>query len=289
MAAFRSLVDQLPPPFRLLSLSGGEPTLSPVFGELLGVLGPLRQSGRFRRVVLTTNGGATSLGPNLDALGRAVTHVNISRHAADDALNAGVFKTDRVPTAGELAALVEQLNRRGVPVNVNCVYSREHAFGRRIAGASLTEVRAEARQFVRFARDLGASSVTFRHDHRDPDLDGPTALEAAFDEFRAVHEARCPSCRVVGKLILGLAVNFKRSAFEPITLHGESELYEMVFHSNGRLYQDWSRRHPIVTPLPRLDGTEQWHQLQGTQGDGPGRASAECDRPQPTCNLMQPA
>jgi hypothetical protein len=62
-------------------------------------------------------------------------------------------------------------------------------------------------------------------------------------------------------------MNFKRSAFDPIALHGESELYEMAFHSNGRLYRDWSRRHPIATPRPRLDGTEQWHQRQGTQGD----------------------
>lgn len=150
-------------------------------------------------------------------------------------------------------------------------------------------MRAEAGHFIRFARDLGASSVTFRHDHRDPHLDGPTALAAAFDEFRTVHEVQCPSCRVIGKLILGSAVNFKRSAFEPITLHGEAELYEVMFHSNGRRYRDWSRKCPISTPLPRMDGTEQCHRLQATHGDYPGRASAECDRPQQTCNLMRPA
>ncbi|MFO0822537.1 MAG: radical SAM protein [Gemmataceae bacterium] len=292
LGAFRSLLQQLPPLFRVLSLSGGEPSLSPVFHDVLDLLRQHRDVGRLRRIVLTSNGRVEGMTRHLDALGRAVTHVNISRHAVDDELNARIFRTHDVPTTSELALLIAQLNRRGVPVNLNCVYSELEAFGRRSREDDIDEWRADASQFVNFARTVGASSVTFRHDHREPHLEQPTPLEAAFEEIQTIHSAECRSCRVVGKLISGMAVNFKRSAYEPIKFHDRSELYEMVFHSDGRLYRDWSRRHPIALPLePALDLPMNLEPLAVGRGNYQGLATSECDQAQPQalnrCQLMK--
>jgi hypothetical protein len=133
-----------------------------------------REAGRLNRVVLTTNGSPKSLFKHLDGIRRAVTHVNISRHATDDDDNAKVFKTFKVPTTDELRDIISLLNRRGVLVNLNCVYSGEHLFGQRITYAPVERIRTEAKRFISFARSVGATSVVFRHDHRVWD-DRPTS------------------------------------------------------------------------------------------------------------------
>jgi pyruvate-formate lyase-activating enzyme len=257
------MLHELPPLFRIVSISGGEPTLSAVFPQTLDVLGRARAAGRLHRVVLTTNGSPKSILKHIDDIGRAVTHVNISRHASDDEDNAKVFKTTKVPTTEELRDIISLLNRRGLLVNLNCVYSGEHLFGQRIKQASTGHIRAEAKRFISFARAVGASSVVFRHDHRVWD-ERPTALEQAFEDYAVQHRAACASCRVIGKVIRGVPVNFKKSAYEPMQHHIESELYELVFHSDGTLYRDWSRAHPIQRPLPAMLVSEPFHSILGS-------------------------
>ena len=287
LRSFETLIDrELPSIFRILSISGGEPSLSPVFERLLRLLARFRESGRLKRVVLTTNGSVKGLTRHLDALGEGVTHVNISRHSGDDIANARVFKTKDVPDRKQLADLISQMNHRGLPVNFNCVYSSDHAFGKKTYGVTREELRVEAKRFITFAKDVGASSVVFRHDHRDPHLERSTALEDAFDDYKVVHHVECAACRVVGKMIRGMPVNFKRSVYEPTETGLSTELYELVFHSDGGLYRDWSRLHPVRRPLPATTPTSDWDELRPRPDRPSALPVAECDAPQSTCNLM---
>jgi organic radical activating enzyme len=290
LESFEALVTrELPPTFRTVSISGGEPTLSPVFEPMLRILTGARASRRIARVVLTTNGNAKGLTKHMDAIGAAVTNVNISRHAADDLANARVFKTHNVPDADQLRELIAQLSRRGVPANLNCVYSQDHAFGRLLTDVSREELRAEAEHYITFARTVGATSVVFRHDHRvwAPDL--TTALEAVFADYAEVHRTQCESCRVVGKVIRGMPVNFKQSAHETVDLHMDVELYELVLHSDGTLHRDWSRRHPIRRPLepmllpPDLRGEVGRHAFASS---GPPMFLQECEPAAVSCGLL---
>lgn len=287
LQSFRTLLCQeLPEVFRTLTVSGGEPTLSPAFEEVLRILIPLRSSGRLLRTVLTTNGTHEGLSSRLDLIGDAFTHVNISRHAVRDEVNRAVFKSDQVPSTQELAGLISKLNRRGIPVNLNCVYSLKHAFGKKIKADDGFSLRTAAKDFISFAKAVGASSVVFRLDHREPSFERATFLEEAFNDYKTVHEAQCKSCHVIGKFIRGLPVNFKRSSYEPIELHPAYELYEMVLHSDGCLWRDWSRKYMINRPLPNRIGSEDWYQLAPRGVSGITSPVTECDGPQQTCTLL---
>ena len=282
----RLVLHGLPAIFRIVSLSGGEPTLSQVFPQALDILARARAAGRLHRVVLTTNGSPTRIIKHMDAIGQAVTHVNISRHATDDDANATVFKSTKVPTTEELRDIIGLLNRRGLVVNLNCVYSADHLFGQRITGAPRTRIRAEAKRFITFARSVGATSVTFRHDHRVWDI-AESPLEQAFDDYAVQHHAECESCRVIGKVIRGMPVNFKRSAHEPTAHHLPNKLYELVLHSDGGLYRDWSRRQPIERPLPVMRVVEPFDSVIGAQvARGAGVQVPECEGKVVPCGLM---
>ena len=287
LAQFETLMlRELPPLFRIASISGGEPTLSKIFPQALDIVARARTARRLHRVVLTTNGSPASILKHMDDIGRAVTHVNISRHATDDDANARVFKTTKVPTTEELRDIIGLLNRRGLLVNLNCVYSSAHLFGQRITNASQSHIRAEAKRFISFARSVGATSVVFRHDHRVWD-DRVTALEAAFDDYAVQHQAQCASCRVIGKVIRGMPVNFKRSAYEPMEHHLQSELYELVFHTDGALYRDWSRKQPIERPLPPMAVIEPFRSvLQSHVSARPLITLPDCEEHEDTCGLM---
>lgn len=280
------MLRELPSLFRIVSISGGEPTLSAAFPQALDILARARAEGRLHRVVLTTNGSTKSILKHIDDIGRAVTHVNISRHAADDEDNAKIFKTAKVPTTEDLRDIISLLNHRGLPVNLNCVYSGEHLFGQRIRNASPAYIRAESKRFISFARAVGASSVVFRHDHRVWD-DRPTALERVFEDYSVQHRAECASCRVIGKVIRGMPVNFKRSAYEPMEHHLESELYELVLHTDGGLYRDWSRNQPVIRPLPAMTVIEPFRSvLESHASLRPMVTPPDCEEREDTCGLM---
>jgi molybdenum cofactor biosynthesis enzyme MoaA len=155
----RLVLHELPAILSIVSLSGGEPTLSQVFPQALDILARARAAGRLHRVVLTTNGSPTRIIKHMDAIGQAVTHVNISRHATDDDANAKVFKSTNVPTTEELRDIIGLLNRRGLVVNLNCVYSANHLLGQCITGVPRTRIRAETKRFITFARSVAPNAL----------------------------------------------------------------------------------------------------------------------------------
>jgi len=77
----------LPAQFRQVSITGGEPLLSPALADVLDTI--RLQRDRYRHVVLTTNG--TRLPEMARHLAGVVDHVNVSRHHYSEAKNLRVF------------------------------------------------------------------------------------------------------------------------------------------------------------------------------------------------------
>lgn len=149
----REVFKTLPRSFSSCSITGGEPTISPMFHDLCT---ELRDSGRFGKVVLTTNGSAV-----MSVLPRAasvVTHLNISRHRVDDAQNAAVFGTTGVPSARKLRdEIIPAWNASGIPVTLSKVLSPKTTVG-------------GCQRYIKFAQSVGASQVFFRKLHGDLSL-----------------------------------------------------------------------------------------------------------------------
>ena len=111
----------LPLEFKQISITGGEPTLSPLFEDVLALIKQHRnlEGSSWNKVVLTTNGH--NLKVMMKYLRGVVDHVNISRHAIKDEDNQAIFGTDTVPTAADLYKLTQSLNKRGIDATLNVV------------------------------------------------------------------------------------------------------------------------------------------------------------------------
>lgn len=111
------LNNSLPPIFDQISISGGEPTISPDLGTLLNIITVTK---RFKKVVLTTNG--TNLLNLVDLIGTHVNHVNVSRHGIGYENNVKVFKNKQIISDEDLKVAASRLAGYGVDVNLNYVY-----------------------------------------------------------------------------------------------------------------------------------------------------------------------
>jgi molybdenum cofactor biosynthesis enzyme MoaA len=254
----QAVFETLPSIFRTISISGGEPTIS---GQLEFLMRTIRERQslenpkHFHRVILTTN--AVNLEKHLDTISGVVTNVNFSRHAADETDNKIVFTGNGkhkgpVVTKNKLKLLADQLHKRGIEVNLNCVYSDEHFMGRTLSKLTDMQVKQKTLEYIEMAKEIGVTSIVFRRDHHSKGELTTTRLERVFEEFSTISENKCESCRVISKIIGGMAVNFKQSRYEPIHYLKEKDtLYELILHSTGHLYLDWGRRHRISVPFPK--------------------------------------
>jgi len=228
--SLKRVLKKLPSNFTQISLSGGEPTLSPVFEEALTLIQKFKKKGKFTKVVLTTNG------INLKAHDlTGIDHVNISRHHHNDDVNSEVFKTKNVPKFEELIHINEYLNRFGIDVNYNVVLTKEN---------DLVEVGA----FVEFAKKTGASSLTFRNQYGDYGLSKVEQVVIKFWKCKPFTVSTCPVCLTNTYLIKGMKVKFHSSDYEPTESKSfdEREVYELILHPTGDLTRDWEAKKIIL-------------------------------------------
>ncbi len=230
------LVDGLPDGFDTLSISGGEPTISPDLESIFGLVKNAKKP--FKKVIFTTNG--TRLLGLTDLIGENCDHVNVSRHGIGYEDNVKVFKNKQIINDGDLTLACERLNEYGVDVNLNHVYRDEDKL-----------TKEYVYNYIDYAKSVGATKVTFRYDQNYNSLE-PTYLEALFPFSRLVEEGGCPVCRSHTILVKGMYVTFKSSYQEPTKELG-GDLYELIYHPSGKLTQDWEGKveYKKATP-PKL-------------------------------------
>lgn len=222
------LQNKLPADFRQVSVTGGEPTLSK---NLIEILMLLKHSQRFDKIVLTTNGSNLQDENILKAIGESVNHLNISRHAIGKKKNIDIFKTDRIISDKGIKEVTDYLDKKGVDVTFNHVYTNEN---------NLT--RDYVYNFISYAKSLNVKSVSFRYDQKENSL-APTYLEKQFADYKVLNKSQCPVCRSYLVLIKGMNVTFKASFLEPSLNYPNLNLkdpYELIYHLNGKLTIDWA-------------------------------------------------
>lgn len=214
------LADGIPAHFRQVSISGGEPTLSP---SLRAILELIKRTPQFEKVVLTTNGAR--LPELVSFLKTHINHLNVSRHAIGYAENVKIFGTKDIITDDALAQASAELNKAGIDVNLNYVYTKD---------SKLT--MQYVMDYITYAKSVGATSVSFRYDQNQNSLE-PTYLEKLFAEWKIVKQGGCPVCRNHTVLVNGFPVVFKASFAEPSK--AIDDVYELIYHITGKLTTDW--------------------------------------------------
>lgn len=209
-------LDSLPADFWQISLSGGEPTISPVFDEVINVIRSRRN--KFSKVVLTTNG--VRLAEKSSVIRGVVDHINISRHAVDDDENLKRFRSLTVPTGKEIEGLVN-LDYGNADVSLNCVISR-YTFS------------PFCLDYVLWARRLGVKAVNFRIESGSLDA---CIAEAVIGLAYGGQSSGCPVCRTTHMLVDDFPINWKYSLEEPS--HTWKGIYELIMQPNGELTVDW--------------------------------------------------
>jgi organic radical activating enzyme len=213
----------LPKQFRFVSISGGEPTLSRYFYDIIAAIRSFRS--RFDRVVLTTNG--VELSKYIPVIDKVVDFVNISRHAVDDEANSSIFNTRRIPSASGLATQIEKLNEIGIPVTLSKVLN-------------FAETKSSIINYIDFAKSIGASKVFLRKPN-GTDLDSHP-VEKHFDNIRAT-ESGCPVCLDRHQIIRGMSCQWKRGILEP----SDIGYHELVMQPSGIVTLDWAGKIPFQT------------------------------------------
>lgn len=238
IARVERLLLTAPSGYDTVSVTGGEPTLSPYFAEVVAMLRRVRAVRPFARIGLNTN-GVSLRGGALPAFPLSFyqffDHINLSRHHYHDAENARTFGTASIPVAGDILAL----DGLGLPITLNCVIE---------PNVSLDFIR----DYVAHAKALGISSVMFREKAVSGKL--PQFYEGTAgvmrNRVRLISDGGCPVCRSFVFKIDGVEVTWKQSAEEPSIASGE--VYEMVILPDGNAYSDWSGKIPLVVSREEL-------------------------------------
>lgn len=227
--SLKRVLKKLPDNFTQISISGGEPTLSPVFDKALKIINKYKKKGKIKKVVLTTNGINLS---KKDLTG--IDHINISRHSTSDDDNQKIFKTDNVPSFEELKYINRQVNKFGIDINYNVVFTDLNK-------------HIEYDLWAKFVKKTGATSVTFRNQYGEYDM---SHLEQCMleDNYTPNLISTCPVCRTASYYYNGVKLKFHSSAYEPTESKefDENETYELILHPTGDLTRDWEGKKIIL-------------------------------------------
>jgi len=228
LKSLKRVLKRLPSNFTQISISGGEPTLSPVFEQTMELINKYKAKGKFHKVVLTTNGVKLKY---KDLTG--IDHINISRHAVRDSVNREIFKTKNVPHAKHMQGIVNYVNKFGIDVNFNAVRTEAH-----------TDTLSE---WVDFARFCNVQSITFRNQYGNYES-SPQEDRLKFLGYKPTGRSQCPVCLTTEYTYFGVNLKFHSSDYEPTESKAfdEREVYELVLHPTGDLARDWEAKKIIL-------------------------------------------
>jgi len=246
----KETLDSMPSQFFQLSLTGGEPTLSPYFSDILETI----DTDRWTHTVLTSNG--TNLKKYIPQLEGKIQHVNISRHHFDEKINESVFDSVSVPSNEKLKELVSELNKVGIDVTYSAVLT-EHL-----------STKEDIKRFIKFAKSHGVDQVFFRKEHGTLD---PSEAEKAFEHLPQEHH-NCPVCRNTTQHINETKVVWKASVEEPSKELGM--IYEVVYNQNGTLSTDWEQELIIESKDIKWGSESLLEECGGGSSSGCGASSS---------------
>jgi organic radical activating enzyme len=234
MARLDEVLSSLPDQFHQISITGGEPTISPYLSYTLKTLSKYRD--KFNKIVLTTNGYNLvdcMEGPDWEDL-NVIDYLNISKHSFYENDDAKCFNIKSpILIEHDLLEITTFFNQNGIKVNANCV----------LAGQFDDELLIK--DYIQSCKDVGMSSVCFRHQHYDGCSLEPQDEELWFMDYKVIYESRCPVCRSSTMIIDGMPVTWKASIPEPS--EGLDLVYECVFHPDGTLSADWGKNTILHT------------------------------------------
>lgn len=215
-----NILYNLPSQFYQLSITGGEPTLSPYLEGVLNLI----DNRIYKNVILTTNGcKLLDFVPKLEG---KIAHINISRHHYDDEVNNSIFKA-KMLTKDELKHVANELNKVGIDVTFSAVLNEN------------LSTQEDIQKYLFFAKECGASQVFFRKLHGTLE---PTDVEKAYENYKS-SEYHCPVCRTKNQLIEGIKVSWKASLEEPSKELGT--IYELIVNENGEVTKDWEGKMKV--------------------------------------------
>ena len=234
--SLKRVLKKLPDNFNQISISGGEPTLSPVFEDTLTLINKYKNKGKFNKVVLTTNGINLK---KFDLTG--IDHINISRHHYNDGVNQGIFKTKNIPSGEELNSINKYINKFGIDVNYNIVLVEDN---------ELSDIGT----FIDFAKRTGATSLTFRNQYGNYGLSKLEKTIINVLKYKPFSTSTCPVCLTNTYFVNGLKVKFHSSDYEPTESKSfdEKEVYELVLQPTGDLTKDWEAKKIILKRKDKL-------------------------------------
>jgi len=258
-AALDKTLSSLTEQFTQISITGGEPTISPYFKPILDILSSHRD--QFKKVVLTTNGSVPKKCNPADYLENlvldidgVVDYVNISVHHYDAAYNNFIFKGERGTarpsiqhSTTNLALFNKLLNKSGVPSNANCVLTDTLLFTETLLNADIKcrGPKGNILKYISNMKDYGFSSITFRKPHTCNSGLEPSLVEGEFSDYKVIGESRCPVCVAKTQIIEGMYITWKRSIVEP-SEELENLIYELIIHPDGKVYADWSKNIEVI-------------------------------------------
>ena len=207
----------LPDVCHQISLTGGEPTASPIFVKVLNRI----NREMFKKVVLTTNG--FRLNEHINDLIGIVDHVNISRHHYNNEINNQIFGTNSIPSNGSIKNSVKEMQELGIDVTLNCVTSH-------IISAY------DVYKYIDFGRQMGINHICFRK--LNGNLDLSEIEKYFFEKYPTFAPSRCPVCRKDEQMIKDQHIVWRAGTLEPSNdLKG---IYEFIMQQSGDISVDWS-------------------------------------------------
>lgn len=212
----RRTLNKLPPEFKRVTLTGGEPTLSGYLGVTVDVL---RDSRDWDAIVLSSNGAKLGDYTDLD-----IDHVNLSRHHYDPKKISRIFNTSEIPSDNDVIDIIDKFNRAGIDVTLVALLCDQFAIGQII-------------EYIKYARMLGASAVTFRTNCHDNSIKAPKEMKWV-SNYNTNDRWSCEACRIWTQIIGGMRVQWKAAKAEPSRIHGIP--YELILQQNCKLTTDWA-------------------------------------------------
>lgn len=258
-----SALKNLPSQFYQISITGGEPMLSPYIRYILMAVYPFKD--KYTNILLTTNGTNLTKDWIYEAVSLSVDHINISRHHWNDEANKAIFCGSYDVGDYDVHRAIDRYGKSGIDISANCVIND-------------TTTRDFIEEYIEWARNIGFRAVRFRKENGTLDK---TTVEKTYSDHKVVWEGRCPVCRTTLQFIHGYKVYWKSSTLEPSETISDS-IFEVIFAPDAKLYDDWKFTKEIILREPqelKLHGNHITESSCGGSGCGGNRVTHSCGVP----------